>query len=99
MEHDGNECHLASLAVLLALAISFPGMLGFDPKRLGRLDHTLWDHCDRHSLENSWNSNKGCFAMWLTVGGPSASRVRLRPSLTELPLPVSWILIQSGLML
>ena len=40
-EHEANEDEPASLAVLLALAISFPGMPASDPKRRGGLDHTL----------------------------------------------------------
>lgn len=65
MECDGNKCYPASLAVLLALALSFPGMLGLDSKRLDRQGHIV---CDHHSLENSWTRKKGCFTLWLAVG-------------------------------
>lgn len=65
MECDGNKCYPASLGVLLALAVSFPGMPGLDSKRLGRLGHIFGDH---HSFENSWTRKKGCFTLWLTVG-------------------------------
>lgn len=65
MERDGSKCYPASLAVLLALAMSFPGMRGLDSKRLGRLGHIV---CDHLSLETSWTRKKGCFTLWLTVG-------------------------------
>ena len=70
LAHDGNEYYPASLVVLLALAISFPGMLVSDRKRLGRLDI----FCDHHSLEDSW-SRKNHMATWLTLGTHTTSQV------------------------
>lgn len=94
MELDENKRYPASLIVLLDLVISCPGMLEFDPRGLGTLNHIFCDHCNHPSPEDSWDRRKGCFTTWLT-GAHTQPPKLVWPPLTSATRPMPWILTVS----
>lgn len=94
MELDENKRYPASLIVLLDLVISWPGMLEFDPRGLGTLNHIFCDHCNHPSPEDSWDRRKGCFTTWLT-GAHTQPPKLVWPPLTSATRPMPWILTVS----